>query len=56
MFDEATTDAKKMILARLIEKITITRGYHITIQFFVTPEDFYGDFSGTEEEPQSSAM
>ncbi len=55
-FDEAPEDTRKMILARLIEKITITRGYHIKIQFFVTPEDFYGDFSGTEEEPQSAAM
>ena len=55
-FDAAPKDTRKMILARLIEKITITRGYHITIQFFVTPEDYYGDFSGVEDEPQSAAV
>ncbi len=49
IFDEATTDAKKMILARLIKKRTIYRGYRITIHFFITPVDFAGNFSGVEE-------
>ena len=55
-FDKVPADTKKMILARLIRKITITRGYHITIHFFVTLEDFFDDFSATEEQPQTPAM
>lgn len=39
-FDSANNDEKKMILARLIEKITVDRDYHITITFFITSEDF----------------
>lgn len=39
-FDSADTDRKKMILARLIEKITIDRNYHITINFYISFEDF----------------
>ena len=31
-----------MILAKMIEKITVTRDYDITIKFYVTPADFYG--------------
>ena len=41
-FDKAPTDARKMILARLIEKITVDRDYNIDIHFYVTPEDFEG--------------
>ena len=55
-FDKVPADTKKMILARLIRKITLTRGYHITIHFFVTLEDFFDDFSATEEQPQTPAM
>ena len=43
-FDKAPTDARKMILARLIEKITVDRDYNIDIHFYVTPEDF-GDLA-----------
>ena len=39
-FDKAPTDARKMILARLIDKITVDRDYNIDIHFYVTPEDF----------------
>ena len=39
-FDSATVVRKKMILARLIEKITVDRNYHLTVFFFVTQEDF----------------
>lgn len=39
-FDRCSTDEKKMILARIIEKITVDKEYHITIHFFVTLEDF----------------
>ena len=43
-FDKAPTDARKMILARLIDKITVDRNYNIDIHFYVTPEDF-GDLA-----------
>jgi len=39
-FDRCKSDEKKMILARLIEKITIDREYHICIHFFISLEDF----------------
>lgn len=42
-FDTAPVDTQKMILARLIERIDISRGYEITIKFFVTLEDFFGE-------------
>ena len=29
-----------MILARIIEKITVDRNYHITMIFFITENDF----------------
>ena len=41
-FDRCESDEKKMILARLIEKITIDREYHIRIYFFISLEDFDG--------------
>ena len=41
-FDKAPLDTQKMILARLIEKITVDRYYNIEIHYFVTPEDFSG--------------
>ena len=43
-FDKAPTDARKMILARLIDKITVDRDYNIDIHFYVIPEDF-GDLA-----------
>ena len=39
-FDSATSDAKKMILARIVRKITVDRNYHITMSFFVTLDEF----------------
>ena len=39
-FDGAENDTKKMILARIIEKITVDRNYHLTISFFVSREEF----------------
>ena len=41
-FDKAPLDTKKMILARLIEKISVDRDYRIDIQFYITLEDFSG--------------
>lgn len=39
-FDSAPIDTKKMILARIIQKITVDRIYHIVIRFFVSIDDF----------------
>ena len=41
-FDKSPLDTQKMILSRLIEKITVDRDYNIEIHFFVTLEDFTG--------------
>ena len=46
-FDHASTDEKKMILARIIEKIEVDRDYHITITFFVSLDDFTQQITGT---------
>ena len=42
-FDSASRDTKKMILARLIEKITVDRDYNTEIFYYVTVEDFNGE-------------
>ena len=42
MFDAVDNEMKKMILSRLIEKITVDRDYNIEIHFYVTLEDFKG--------------
>ena len=39
-FDRATSEQQKMILAKLIEKITVDRDYNIHIYFFVTQDEF----------------
>ena len=39
-FDAANNDTRKMILARIIEKITVDRDYRLNITFFVTAEAF----------------
>jgi len=39
-FNAANNDTEKMILARIIEKITVDRNYHITMTFFITENDF----------------
>ena len=40
VFDNADVDEKKMILARIIRKIEVDRNYHLTIEFFITRDDF----------------
>ncbi len=40
--DKAPLDTQKMILSRLIEKITVDKNYNIEIHFYVTMEDFDG--------------
>ena len=39
-FDYADNDTRKMILARLIERIEVGRDYHLTIKFHVSMDDF----------------
>ena len=34
-FDKADTETKKMILAHLIEKITVDKDYNLHIKFFI---------------------
>ena len=41
-FDLLPPETKKMILARMIEKITVDRDYNIEIHYYITQEDFYG--------------
>lgn len=48
-FDSASNDTKKMILARMIEKITVDRHYSIVIRFFISPESFTGSISEGDE-------
>ena len=50
-FDSANNDTKKMILARMIEKITVDRYYNIVIRFFISPESFEGSAAATKEYP-----
>lgn len=50
-FDSAPVDTQKMILAHLIERIDIRKGYHISIKFFVSLEDFLGEGSGETAHP-----
>lgn len=42
-FDNAPVDTKKMILAHLIEKITVDRDYNIQITFFLTKQELFGE-------------
>ena len=48
-FDSASNDTKKMILARMIERITVDRHYNIVIRFFISPESFTGSISEGDE-------
>lgn len=41
-FEGALPDIKKMILARLLEKITVGRDCYIMLHFYVAVEDFNG--------------
>ena len=54
VFDTADVDEKKMILARIIEKITVNRNYEITIRFFLTLDDFKRTFE--QEGPENTCI
>ena len=48
VFDSADNDTKKMILARLIEKIMVDKNYHLTIMFYVSEDSFQKQISDKE--------
>lgn len=57
VFDSAPVDTQKMILARLIQRIDIGKGYEIAIKFYVTLEDFFGNGGdAAAEEPAEAAV
>ena len=49
-FDTADVETKKMILARIIEKITIEKGYKIHIHFYLTREELVKELQPGEVE------
>ena len=49
VFDGAGVDEKKMILSRLIEKITVNKNYHITIHFYITLDQFKNSLESLEK-------
>lgn len=49
VFDGASVDEKKMILSRLIEKISVSRDYHITIYFYITLDQFKESLASLEK-------
>ena len=48
-FSKGNTDQKKMILSRLIQSITVDRDYHITINFFITLDDFQQEMNSLND-------
>ena len=40
MFDQAPLETKQMILASLIERVTVGRGYKINVQFKLSARQF----------------
>ena len=40
LYDKSTTEAKKMILSQLIDRVTIKKGYQLDIAFSVSYEQF----------------
>ena len=54
-FDKLGTDQKKMILARLIDRIDVYRDYHMTIRFHVSLEDFFGEKSPEEDDKDQAS-
>lgn len=54
VFDLATDDEKKMILTQLIKKITVKRGYKVTIYFFITMQEFVDAITNKYESEHES--
>lgn len=47
-FEHLRGDNQKMILARIIERITVDRNYNLTITFFITRDEFEAAMSKNE--------
>ena len=47
-FEHLHGDARKMILSRIIERITVDRNYNLTITFYITREEFEGKYAEHE--------
>lgn len=47
-FEHLHGDARKMILSRIIERITVDRDYNLTITFYITREEFEGKYAENE--------
>ena len=47
-FDFMTVDEQRSVLTQLIERIEISKGYHLKIEFTVSLEDFFGETADTE--------
>ena len=47
-FEHLHGDARKMILSRIIERITVDRNYNLTITFYITREEFEGKYAENE--------
>lgn len=41
-FEHLRGDAQRMVLSRIIKRITIDRSYHLEIEFYITREEFEG--------------
>lgn len=52
LYDKSTTEAKKMILAQLIDRVTIKKGYQVDIAFSVSYEQFMEVCKAREEKAQ----
>lgn len=48
LFDQASREAKQMILQNIIERVTVGRGYAINIQFKITSQQFLEPDAQTE--------
>ena len=49
-FDEMDVDEKRMVLAHMIQRITIRDGYFLTIYFYLSTEDFTETIAASQRE------
>ena len=56
VFDAANNDEKKMILSRIIEKITVDKEYHLEIHFLITLDSFRREIEQLENATVSENM
>ena len=56
VFDAANNDEKKMILSRIIEKITVDKEYHLEIHFLITLDSFRREVEQLEKATVSENM